>query len=116
MEEKLTAAYDKLDELLEVHKAPPLTTNSQFIMESTENRQKAAKDEIEKLIKQEVAIKNFTSAVKIEDISRIVANMKLPISSDMDMMAAEEAFNSMNSFYQVWTVSFCFPVLLVLLR
>lgn len=85
-------------------------------MESTQNRQKTVKDEIEKHIKQEVVIKNFNSAVKIEDISRIVANMKLPISSDMDMMAAEEAFNSMNSFYQVWTISFYFPVWLVLLR
>jgi hypothetical protein len=40
-------------------------------------------------------------AVSKEDISRILASVKAATSEDMDLMAAEEAFNSMNSFYQV---------------
>jgi hypothetical protein len=52
MEKSLTAAYDKLNELLEVHKCHLLTTNRRFIEDSRQNRQNNVKDEIEKQIKK----------------------------------------------------------------
>lgn len=100
MEKKLTAAYDKLNELLEVHKGHLLTTNRRVIEDSRQNRQNNVKDEIEKQIKQKMEAKAALT-VSMENISRILASVKAPTSEDMDLMAAEEAFNSMNSFYQV---------------
>jgi hypothetical protein len=66
MEEKMSLAYSKLDELLEVHKDYPMTTNSQFINNSRRPRQDASK-----------------------------------LDLDMDMVAAGEAFDNMNAYYEV---------------
>jgi hypothetical protein len=71
MEEKLSLAYSKLDELLEVHKDYPMTTNSQFINNSRKTRQDASKPDL-----------------------------------DMDMVAAEEAFDNMNAYYEVCKMLF----------
>ena len=99
MEEKLALAYSKLEELLEVHRDHPMTTNSQFINNSKVTRQDNTKDEIETKIKREFTAK--FGKVSMEDITRIMSMKESSSSSDMDMMAAEEALDSMIAFYEV---------------
>ena len=98
MEEKLNLAYSKLDELLEVHEDYPMTTNIHFIQKSKTPRLDHAKDELERKIKQQFA---GDQIVSIHDISRIMSSMKSTSSSEMDLVAAEEALDNMNSFYEV---------------
>jgi hypothetical protein len=89
MEEKLGSAYDKLDELLEVHKDHPITTNSSFI----KNSKKPRKD------------MQPGQKVNIEEITNILSTMSPEANLDMDMVAAEEAFDNMNAFYEVCGLS-----------
>jgi hypothetical protein len=72
MEQNLTTANQKLDELLGVHKDHPMTTNHEFSV----NRDKFQKVRAEK-----------------GDSGETVA--------DMDRMAAEEAYDNMRAYYQV---------------
>jgi len=72
MVERLNLAYSKLDELLEVHKDFPMTTNSDFGRRSGASRLDARKE-----------------------------NLVIKADLDMDMVAAEEAFDNMNAYYQV---------------
>jgi len=97
MEEKLNAAFDKLDELLEVHKDFPMTTNSLFMSDSRHSR-----DDRSRKTLQEALTKGSlqpTQAISIDDISRLLA--KMTPQKDMDMVAAEEAFDNMNAYYEV---------------
>lgn len=105
MEEKLARAYSKLEELLEVHKDHPMTTNIQFIQNNKRSRHDTIKVEIEKRIKQDFATK-FGQVLSINDIDRMMSTITSPSSSDMDMMAAEEALDSMNAFYEVFLLAF----------
>lgn len=98
MEEKLKLAYRKLDELLEVHQDYPLTTNIHFIKNSQKPRLDHVKVELERRIKEEIA---GSQTVSIQDISRIMSAMESTGSLKMDLMAAEEALDNMNSFYEV---------------
>ena len=91
-------AYRKLDELLEVHQDYPLTTNIHFIKNSQKPRLDHVKVELERRIKEEIA---GSQTVSIQDISRIMSAMESTSSLKMDLMAAEEALDNMNSFYEV---------------
>ncbi|RDL35917.1 Uncharacterized protein BP5553_06529 [Venustampulla echinocandica] len=98
MDEKLNSAYDKLNELLEVHKDHPLTTNYHFI-NNTKPKDADSKKGLEETLKKE-----FTQPgqkMTIDEISRLLSNMSPNDAPDMDMIAAEEAFNNMNAFYEV---------------
>jgi hypothetical protein len=103
MEEKLTSAYDKLDELLEVHKDHPMTTNSNFIKNSKKPPKDYAKAELEQRIKRELM--HPDQKVNIEEITHILSTMSPEANLDMDMVAAEEAFDNMNAFYEVCGLS-----------
>jgi hypothetical protein len=103
MEEKLGSAYDKLDELLEVHKDHPMTTNSSFIKNSKKPRKDYAKAELEERIKRKFMQPG--QKVNIEEITNILSTMSPEANLDMDMVAAEEAFDNMNAFYEVCGLS-----------
>lgn len=68
MEKSLELAKEKLNELLEVHKDHPLTTNHDFV----DNRRK-----LQQLRSEEES------------------------STNMDLVAAEDAFDNMNAYYKV---------------
>jgi hypothetical protein len=68
MAERLEAANGKLNELLEVHKDHPMTTNHDFVENRRKIQQKRSDEES---------------------------------STDMDLVAAEEAFDNMNAYYKV---------------
>jgi hypothetical protein len=104
MEEKLNLAYEKLDELLAVHKDHPMTTNGHFINNSKKTMQDGAIDNLEMTLKREG--QKSGGVVSIHDITRIMSSMKSISIADMDMVAAEEALDNMNAFYEVYPVSY----------
>ena len=99
MSKKLESAYAKLDELLEVHKEHPLTTNHYFMDNRKKLQQKTGKEEIEERLKKEFAQPN--QKLTVDDISRIVAAVNPNVNPDMDLVAAEDAFENMNAYYKV---------------
>lgn len=68
MEKSLEVAEEKLNEILEVHKDHPLTTNHDFIKNRRKLQQKRSEEEP---------------------------------CTDMDLVAAEDAFDNMNAYYKV---------------
>lgn len=103
MEEKLELTYTKLDELLDVHKDNPMTTNSNFINNSKKLRQNSVKDEFEERMKQEFSQPG--RKVGMEEISRILSTIGQKANPDMDMVTAEEALDNMNTYYEVGDLS-----------
>jgi hypothetical protein len=101
MEERLNSAYSKLDELLEVHKDYPMTTNSQFINNSKTPRQDATKTNLESLTKN--GLLPSGQNVSVDELTRLLSTMSAKANLDMDMVAAEEAFDNMNAYYEVWS-------------
>jgi hypothetical protein len=99
MEERLNFAYAKLDELLEVHKDFPMTTNSQFISKSKTIHQDNSKDQLEEAMRKSQLQPGQN--VSIDDITRLLSTMTPAANLDMDMVAAEEAFDNMNAYYEV---------------
>jgi hypothetical protein len=99
MEERLNYAYSKLDELLEVHKDYPMTMNSQFINTSKETREGNKEQQLEDAMRQ--ALIQPGQKVSIDEITRLLSTMNTKPNSDMDMVAAEEAFDNMNAYYEV---------------
>lgn len=83
MEKRLSSAYSKLDELLEVHNDYPMTTNSHYINFHKHQNIKDAEEESDALLRIE----------NTKDISTVL--------SKIDMVTAEEAFDKMNAFYDV---------------
>lgn len=103
MEEKLNFAYGKLDELLEVHKDYPMTTNSHFINNSQRPRQDKNKGHFEDAMNK--TLLKSGQKVGIEEISRLLSTMNSQSHLDMDMVAAEEALDNMNAYYEVLSSS-----------
>jgi hypothetical protein len=93
METRLDSAYAKLDELLEVHKDYPMTTNRSFISNSRRSRKTEDSDD-------------SSSETPSPQESRNASNIFSSFGSrnkDMDRVAAEEAFDNMNAYYEVST-------------
>jgi hypothetical protein len=99
MEEKLNLAYSKLDELLEVHKDYPMTTNYHFINASRTPRQDSSNRNLEAMLKGRL---ESGKDVSVDEIARMMATITTKADLDMDMVAAEEAFDNMNAYYEVW--------------
>ncbi len=104
MEEKLNLAYSKLDELLEVHKDYPMTTNMQFINNSRRPRQDASKSNLESILKNSL-LKSGRN-VDIDELTLMLSTMSAKSDLDMDMVAAEDAFDNMNAYYEVCKMLF----------
>jgi hypothetical protein len=98
MEEKLDLAYSKLDELLEVHKDFPMTTNSHFINNSRRPRQDARKPNLESL---RSSTPRYGQNTSIDEPTLMLPAINAKADMDMDMVAAEEAFDNMNAYYEV---------------
>ncbi|CZR52698.1 uncharacterized protein PAC_02575 [Phialocephala subalpina] len=96
MEEKLSLAYEKLAELLAVHEDQPMTTNTQFLSNSKINRPQKSDNELLKMIK-DGDLEDADDA----EIAKLLSAWGKNDQTDMDMLAAEEAFDNMNAFYEV---------------
>lgn len=96
MEEKLSLAYEKLAELLAVHEDQPMTTNTQFLSNSKINRPQNPDNELLKMIK-DGDLEDADDA----EIAKLLSASRKNDQTDMDMLAAEEAFDNMNAFYEV---------------
>ncbi|KFY08176.1 hypothetical protein V492_06463 [Pseudogymnoascus sp. VKM F-4246] len=98
MTQKLEAAYGKLDELLEVHKEHPFTTNHYFMDNRKKLQQESTKDEIQEKIK---TIANSGQMVSVDAITNLMKNLDSQVNADMDMLAAEDAYDNMMAYYKV---------------
>ncbi|KAH8679503.1 P-loop containing nucleoside triphosphate hydrolase protein [Tricladium varicosporioides] len=98
MEEKLNFAYAKLDELLEVHKDYPMTTNSHFINHSRTPRQDSSKKTLESMLRGRL---QSGQDISVDEITQMMSTITTIADLDMDMVAAEEAFDNMNAYYEV---------------
>jgi hypothetical protein len=99
MEKKLNSAYSKLDELLEVHKDYPMTTNSHFINHSRSLRQDSSKKTLESMLMGRL---QSGQNLSVDEITQMMSTIPTEADLDMDMVAAEEAFDNMNAYYEVW--------------
>lgn len=98
MEEKLNLAYSKLDELLEVHKDYPMTTNSHFINRSRTPRQDSSKTNLESISRSRSKSRQDES---FDETTQMMSTTTLKADLDMDMVTAEEAFDNMIAYYEV---------------
>lgn len=98
MAQKLETAYGKLDELLEVHKEHPFTTNHHFMDNRKKLQQKDTKDEIQQKL---LGVVKAGQKLSVEDITLLVMNLKPEVKADMDTIAAEDAFDNMMAYYEV---------------
>ena len=101
MEEKLNLACSKLDELLEVHKDYPMTTNNHFIIKSMTSRQNSGKESLESILRSRV---QSGKALSAEELNQMMSTVATKTDPDMDLVAAEEALDNMNAYYEVWTI------------
>ena len=98
MDQRLQAAYAKLDELTAVHKDHPMTTNHYFLDNVKKLQQRDTKEELEEKLK-----KQFTQAdgkLSINDVAAILSAAGPKTSPDMDLVAAGDAFDNMMAYYK----------------
>lgn len=98
MEEKLNLAFSKLDELLDIHKEYPMTTNSHFLNQSRSPRRDISKKNLDSVLRNHL---QAGREVNIEELTQIISTMTSGADLDVDMVAAEEAFDNMNAYYEV---------------
>ncbi|KFX88815.1 hypothetical protein O988_08880 [Pseudogymnoascus sp. VKM F-3808] len=98
MAQKLEAAYDKLDELLDVHKEHPLTTNHYFMDNRKKFQQKDTKDEMQRKLK---SVTKPGQMMSVDDVALLVMTLNSDVGVDMDMLAAEDAYDNMMAYYKV---------------
>lgn len=98
MDENLNLAYSKLDDLLEVHKDYPMTTNSVFLSNSKKRRQDSSKEVLESMLNGR---SHPDKDLGIDEIAKMMSTITTKENLDMDMVAAEEAFDNMNAYYEV---------------
>lgn len=99
MEEKLSCANSKLDELLEVHKDYPMTTNTQFVSQRPGRKQSSRHELLDDPALK--AIWDSGEKVSMDQISHVLSTISIKPAPDLDMIAAEEAYDNMNAYYEV---------------
>lgn len=104
MDQRLTLAYAKLDELMAVHKEHPETRNHYFIdkYNALQRNQWAAKTT--KLLEEAFEKHGDMDA---RDIPHLVALLRQNTEADADLAAAESTFNAMEAFYKVYQTRIC---------
>jgi hypothetical protein len=107
MDEMLDSAYEKLNELLEVHKDQPMTINHYFMDSRREIIEENILDGLEEILQNELS--NGRN-LDLHRVSQIRSSLKSTADSkmDMDMVAAEDAFDNMQAFYKVRSSSCTF--------
>lgn len=96
MEEKLNLAKDKLKELLDVHNEHPFTNNERF----RDNRRSYQTSRSKKIVEQQLNDRVSHTLTK-GDIESLLSQLVISKNDDVDMVAAEDAYNNMNAYYNV---------------
>ena len=102
MDQKLAIAYEKLCELLEVHQEHPMTTNYGFM-----EIKKTFQEKRNNTLAKERLAREFSSpdqTLAANDVTRIVTALELKADASMDLIAAEDAFDSMQAYYEVISI------------
>jgi hypothetical protein len=104
MNERLTLAYAKLDELMAVHKEHPETRNHYFVdkYNALQRNQWATKTtkSLEEAFKKR-------GEMDESDITYLVTLLRQNTEADADLAAAESTFNAMEAFYKVYQTLIC---------
>ena len=98
MDERLSKAYLKLDELMAVHKEHPETRNHYFT--DNYNILQARRYEERTTRQLEKAFKKCGEMTE-EDIPRLLSMLRVSSEADMDLVAADATYNAMEAFYKV---------------
>lgn len=99
MDKRLEAAYKKLEELTAVHKDTPMTTNHYFLDNVKKFQQRVAKNDLEERLRREFSKPDRT--LNVNDIASILSVAGPKTNPDMDLVAAEDAFDNMQAYYKV---------------
>jgi hypothetical protein len=76
-----------------------MTTNYDFINTSKLPRQGSSNGNLETILRGRL---ESGQDVSIDEITRMLSAMTSKADLDMDMIAAEEAFDNMDAYYKVW--------------
>ncbi|KAF2795549.1 hypothetical protein K505DRAFT_273051, partial [Melanomma pulvis-pyrius CBS 109.77] len=98
MDQRLTLAYAKLDELMAVHKEHPETRNHDFIDRYNSLQRKQSEAKTTKALEEAFKRNGEMSA---EDIPHLLMLLRRNTEADLDLVAAESTFNAMEAFYKV---------------
>lgn len=103
MDQRLEAAYKKLDELTAVHKDTPMTTNHYFLDNVKKLQQRGAQEDLEERLRKEFSQPG--RALTVNDIASIMSTAGPKINPDMDLVAAGDAFDNMQAYYKVCLIN-----------
>lgn len=103
MDQRLEAANQKLEELTAVHKDTPMTTNHYFLDNVKKLHQRGAKEDLEERLRKEFS--QLDRALTVSDIASIMSITGPKANPDMDLMAAEDAFDNMQAYYKVCLIN-----------
>ena len=102
MEQRLEAAYSKLRELTAVHQQAPMTTNHETLNFVRNNLRSSVsgdlKDKLEDLSQQSDGTE---APINAEDAAAILSLTGRNTSTQSDLVAAEDALDNMQAFYEV---------------
>ena len=99
MDERLTLAYAKLDELLAVHKEHPETRNPHFLERYSILQRNQWTAKTTKML-EEAFEKN--DSISATDIPRLLALLHHDTKTYADLATAKSTFNTIQAFYQVF--------------
>jgi hypothetical protein len=99
LQEKFAAAENRLNDLLEVHQEPAMTTNHHFTKSRRQLHRKIRETTMEQRLKQEFS--QPVQNLNINDVARIMSSVKLENSADTDMDAARDLFDNMAAYYEI---------------
>jgi hypothetical protein len=98
MDQRLTLAHAKLDELMAVHKEYPETRNRYFTDTYNALQRKQWEAKTTKLLEEGFEEDGDLSA---DDIPHLLTLLRRDTEADADVLAAESTFNAMQAFYKV---------------
>jgi hypothetical protein len=99
MDQRLTLAYAKLDELMAVHKEHPETRNHYFIDRYNILQRKQSEAKTTEVLDE--ILNRRGGVITKGDIPQLLEMLHKNAEADMDLIAAESTFNAMEAFYRV---------------
>jgi hypothetical protein len=104
MDRRLKSAYDKLDELMAVHKEHPETRNHYFTDRYNALQRNHSEAEVTKALERAFETR---SRITEGEIPHLVAMIREKTEVDMDLVAARSTFNAMEAFYKARRPNTC---------
>ena len=102
MEQRLEAAYSKLRELTAVHQQAPMTTNHETLNFVRNNLRSSISGDLEDKLQDLSQQSDGTqAAINAEDAAAILSLTGRNTNTQSDLVAAEDALDNMQAFYEV---------------